>query len=248
MAVSEVTGVYLYGLTWSGREAAGRGIGDSEVATIEKGELAAIVSAVGGAPLRAKRRDLLRHSAVLQDAFAAAPVVPLRFGTVLETEQDVEDLLASRYEELVGLLQRVEGLAELRVRAAFSEPDILAEVIREDRRVAALREATRDTIAGDPRLVELGEAVARAVAAKRAAAAEEIVSLLGGRAVEVRVEDQREELEVIRASFLVERKAVRAVERAAEDLARRHAGRLRLELVGPMPPHSFVSLNATKGS
>ncbi|MFL5955044.1 MAG: GvpL/GvpF family gas vesicle protein [Gaiellaceae bacterium] len=248
MAVSAVTGVYVYGLTWSGRSTGGRGIGDNDVATVEHGELAAIISAVSGAPLRAKRRDLLRHSAVLQDAFAAAPVVPLRFGTVLETERDVEDLLASRYEELVGLLQRVEGLAELRVRAAFSEPDILAEVVRDDRGIAALRDATRDTFAGDPRLVELGEAVARAVAAKRAAAADEIVSLFSSRAVEVRVEDQREELEVLRASFLVERRAVPALERAAEDFARRHAARLRLDLVGPMPPHSFVSLNATRGS
>src|SRR3954470_19380795 len=163
--------LYVYGLTSSGgRGARGRGIGDAEVQLLEHGDLAAIVSAVNDEPLRAKRRDLLRHSDVLQQAFAHAPVLPFRFGTVLSSEDAVNELLAGRYEELVALLQRFEGTSELRLRATFVERSVLAEIVQEDARIARLREATRAIGAADPRRVALGEAVAGALAAKRAAA------------------------------------------------------------------------------
>ncbi|MFL5927277.1 MAG: GvpL/GvpF family gas vesicle protein [Gaiellaceae bacterium] len=235
--------LYVYGLTSSGaRGVAGRGIGDAEVALLEHGELAAIVSAAGAGPLRAKRRDLLRHSDVLQQAFAHAPVLPFRFGTVLSSEDAVNELLAGRYEELVALLQRFEGTSELRLRATFVERSVLAEIVQEDPRIAQLRESTRAAGADDPRRVALGEAVAGALAAKRALAADEVVASLAAHALDVRVEEQREELEVVRGSFLVSVRDVRAVERAAETLAKRHAGRITFDLIGPMPPHSFVSL------
>jgi gas vesicle protein GvpL/GvpF len=236
--------LYVYGLTWSGRgRTRGRGIGDTKIDVLEHGELAAIVSPVGPGPLRAKRRDLLRHSDVLQQAFAYAPVLPVRFGTVLASDDAVVDeLLAARYEELVQLLQRFEGTSELRLRATFVEEAVLAEIVREDAGIARLRESTRGAGAGDPRSVPLGEAVARALADKHAAAADEIVRSLATHALDVRIEEQREALEVVRASFLVRDRGVRAVERAAETLAKRNARRITFDLIGPMPPHSFVTV------
>lgn len=241
------TAVYVYGVTPAGASPRfDRGVADARVALVEHGELAAITSSVGG-HLRAKRRDLLRHSDVLQTAFAKAPVLPFRFGTVLASDEAVvEELLAPRYEELVGLLHEVEGLCELRIRAAFVEAALLAEVIRDDRRIADLREQTRTAPESDPRRVQLGEAVARAVAARQAAAADEIVGTLAPLARDVVVEERREELEVARASFLVELGAVSRFERAAESLAARQRGVLETELVGPMPPHSFVHLRPGK--
>jgi Gas vesicle synthesis protein GvpL/GvpF len=228
--------VYVYGVTAAGSAVRAAGIGDTPVSVVEHGELGAIVSRLDDVRVRAKRRDLLRHSDVLQTAFAAGPVIPLRFGTVFDSEGEVvDDLLGARYEELVGLLQQVEGVAELRVRAAFREEDLLAEIVRDDRRVAALRSSSAPP-------VEVGEAVARAVAARREATSAEVLAELGAHAADVRVDEPRDELEVIRASFLVDRGRVGAVERAAAAVADRHRARMTMELIGPMPPHSFVSL------
>jgi len=241
---------YLYGLTWSGRGgASGRGIADAAVRTIEHGELAAIVSPVEPKPLPAKRRDLLRHSDVLQAAFTAAPVLPFRFGTVLASDEAVlDELLTARYEELVGLLQRFEGLSELRLRAVFVEEAILAEIVRDDARIAALRAATRAAGTAGAHHVELGESVAHALADRRAAAGDEIVASLVGHALDVHVDEQRDELEIARASFLVEERARPKLERAAEGLAERHRGRIAFDLIGPMPPHSFVVLTRGGGA
>ena len=242
MSAVETMTNYVYGITWAGRAIGKvRGLADAPIETVEHGELAAVTSIAGG-DLRGKRRDLLRHSDVLQKVFDRAPILPFRFGTVLDSEQAVvDDLLVARYEELVGLLQRFEGLGEHRLRANFVEDSVLAEIVRDDSRVARLREATRNTPESDPRRVQLGELVASAFEARRLAAADEVVASLVPYARDVHVDERREEHEVIRASFLTERREPR-LERAAEELAQRHAGRIVFELVGPMPPHSFVSL------
>jgi hypothetical protein len=209
-------GTYVYGVTWSGRGGArSAGIRDAAVTTVAHGELSALVSEIGAEPLRAKRRDLLRHSDVLQDAFTSAPVLPFRFGTVLGSPQSVVDhLLAPRHEELVALLQQFEGLSELRLRARFVEEALLAEIVREDPRIAALRE---------------------------------IVGSLVAHALQVHVDEQGEELEVVRASFLVNERGARKLERAAEALAAASSRLLRMDLVGPMPPHSFAALTSAEG-
>jgi gas vesicle protein GvpL/GvpF len=241
--------LYVYGLTWSDRAGAGgTGIGDAKIELVEHRELAAIVSPVGSGRLRAKRRDLLRHSDVLQQAFAHAPVLPFRFGTVLASEDVlVDEVLGARYEELVALLQQFEKTSELRLRATFVEQSVLAEIVQQEAGIARLRESTRAAGAGDPRSVALGEAVARSLEARRAAAADEIVGSLAAQALDVRVEEQREAFEVVRASFLVRDRSVRAVERAAETLAKRSAGRITFDLIGPMPPHSFVTITPHGG-
>lgn len=233
--------MYVYGLTSPGRRIGASGVCDAPVATIEHGELAAIVSRIEQTPVRAKRRDLLRHSDVLQRAFADGPVIPLRFGTVFESERAlVDDLLGERYEELVALLQRIEGLAELRVHVRFVEEAVLAEIVRDDGAVSRLR---RDPAASQ---VALGEAVARALAARRVEAADEAVATFTGHAIDAQVEEPRDELEVLRASFLVERRDLKAFERTAERYAAGRRDRMTVELLGPMPPHSFVSLDRAR--
>src|SRR5919198_2683054 len=106
------------------------GIGGAPVSRVVSGGLAALVSPVEGDELRATRRDLLSHSAVLERAIAAGPVLPLRFGIVLRDEDAVaEELLEPRRDELTALLQRVERLVELRVKAFYVEEAVLRGIL-----------------------------------------------------------------------------------------------------------------------
>ena len=229
---------YVYGVTWAdGARDGGRGVGETPVRALEHGELAALVSALPSADIRARRRDLLRHSEVLQQAFERSAVLPLGFGTVFASDGDVvAELLESRYEELVGLLQSLDGLVELTVRALYDESGILAAIVRDEPRIAALRGSSNPA-----NQVALGEAVAQALAERRDRDADEIVASLSSLAREVAVEERVAEFEVVRTAFLVERSLVDEFDAQAEDLARRHDGVIRFKLTGPLPPHHFVS-------
>lgn len=229
---------YVYGVTWAdGARTSSDGVLDASVQVLEHGELAALVSELPSADIRARRRDLLRHADVLQQAFERRTILPLGFGTVFASEEDVvSELLEPRYEELVALLQSLDGLVELTLRAFYDEAGVLAAVIWDEPRIGALRGSSNPADQ-----VALGEAVAHALADRRARDADEIVASLSSLAREVEVEERVAEYEVVRAAFLLDRSAVEDVEARAEELAERHEGLIRFKLTGPLPPHHFVS-------
>jgi hypothetical protein len=229
---------YVYGVTWAdAARSSTEGVLETSVRVLEHGELAALVSELPSADIRARRRDLLRHADVLQQAFERRAILPLGFGTVFASSEDVvAELLEPRYEELVALLQSLDGLVELTLRALYDEAGVLAAVVRDEPRIAALRGSSNPADQ-----VALGEAVAHALADRRARDADEIVASLSSLAREVEVEERVAEFEVVRAAFLVDRSAVEDVEAHAEELAQRHDGLIRYKLTGPLPPHHFVS-------
>lgn len=240
MPSATVTGTlaYVYGVTWSDAAVPdGDGVAGGTVVPLEHGELTALVSAVEDAEIRARRRDLLSHADVVQRAFERATVVPLRFGTVFASRDDVvAGFLEPRYEELVQLLTQLDGLVELTVRAFYEEEPVLAEIVREEAEVAGLRNRA------DPGAqIRLGEAVAQALAARREADAGAILATLTPHARGSVVEERVAEFEVLRAAFLVERRSVGEVEAALEEAAAPRRDVLRVKLTGPLPPHHFVA-------
>jgi hypothetical protein len=224
LSVSTLT--YVYGVTWASAPL------PDDLDVIEHGDLAAVTMPVDRRHLRAKRRDLLRHSEVVQRVFERAPVLPLQFGAVLDDV--VGELLEPRHDELAGLLKEIDGLAEVTVRATFREEDVLRTLLREQPHLARLRDSAP--------AVQLGEAVAHALAARRDAEADEIVRALRRHVRATSVDQLRTELDVFRGAFLVERKRFKRVDAEVEKLARAHAATTSYKLTGPLPPHHFVRL------
>ena len=81
------------------------------------GELAAIV---GAEPLPSDpdERTLWHHEAVVEAAMERGPVLPMRYGSVVD---DVTGFLAARHEEFAAGLLRVRGAVELSVRIAAGD-------------------------------------------------------------------------------------------------------------------------------
>jgi len=244
------TAVYVYGVTRAPcAQPRGAGVMDGAVDAIEHGGLAAIVGPVPTGAIRAKRRDLLRHTEVLQDVFATQTVIPLRFGTVFDGEAAVVgELLAPRHDELTALLRRFDGLGELRLRALYLEQAILAEIVRSDPPISRLSEAIRSSGGADPRRVQLGEAVARSLASRRMADADALLASLVPQARDVDVEEPVSEYEVLRASFLVEQGKVSTFDRRLDAVARDDEGRISFTYTGPIAPHAFVALATAPGA
>jgi hypothetical protein len=233
------TALYCYGVTWADAAEAQRsgGLAGKSVEPVRFEELAALASEAPEGKIRARRADLMCHFDVLARAFERGTVIPLRFGIVLEDV--VEDFLRPRRDELVRLLQELQGRVELRVTAHYREEAILAEIVRENARVARLRGQSSQGL-----LMELGELVAGELQARTNRDARAILDTLQPLVIDHEVDEEPIEHQVLRASFLVERKQVPAFDSAMEDLASGQAGRIDFKYMGPLPPHSFVSLEA----
>jgi hypothetical protein len=241
--------LYVYGVTpvSAARRLTGAGIGGADVEPTVHRDLAALTSTATDVPVRARRRDLLRHTEVLQTALNHGTVLPLRFGTVFASRQSVvDDLLAPRHDELMDLLAALAGHVELSVRVFYREEEILTELVRAEPRIRRLRELSR---VGPPEQthgtrVELGEMVAAALAERRRGDADDIVHRLVPVARDVVVEEQLADLEVVRASFLVERAKLDEFDARVDDVATRRRSTMLFKYAGPLPPHSFVQLAA----
>jgi hypothetical protein len=243
-------GTYLYGIARGFRP---RGptlpaVGDAgaEVRSIESDRCVAVVSDVAETFVDATAQDLQRHSDVLQRLLSTTnALVPLRFGTVYpDDESVVRDLLEARGDELDALLHRVENRVEARLKAFYVEEAILAEIVAEQPRVAALHRRTQGlpSAATYYDRIQLGELVAAALSAKRRRDGERILSRLAPLAVDHCVEEESHEWSLLTVSFLLDRSALRDFQSAVAAIADDAEARLQVRCLAPLPPYSFVAL------
>jgi gas vesicle protein GvpL/GvpF len=237
--------VYVYGIVRAGALDALSvdGVADRPVATIQGDGVAALTSELTEEPFRVRRRDLHRHLGVLEAAFAKTALVPCAFGMVLQSRDAVVDeLLGARRAELLALLERLEGRAQLNVTATYDEDTVLREVVQSEPEIARLREQSRALgEAGHFAGIRLGELVAASLEERRAVDAARLLDRLNGQAEDVRVEEAALPV-VLKASFLVSR--TDRFDAELEGLAAEEAPRLSFESIGPLPPTAFAALEA----
>ncbi|MDP8911884.1 MAG: GvpL/GvpF family gas vesicle protein [Actinomycetota bacterium] len=207
--------------------------------------LAAIVSPVASAHVRATRRNLRAHGDVLAEAVARGTVLPLRFGVVLAGDEAVHDeLLCRRGAELNRLLDAYEGTVEMAVRAVYDEEEVLRHVTATSPSIVRLRDEARRA-SGSARYyarIRLGEAVAAAVESWRANVERKVLGRVRPTALDERLERELPERVAVKASFLVERERRGEFDDAVDDVARELAPNVRFTSIGPLALHSFAAL------
>ena len=205
-----------------------------------------LVAVVSDAPenLRPKRRDLVKHDAVIGQMCAAGPVLPMRFGTVAPDDEAVQTELRSGARRYGELLSRIDGHVELNVKGAHAEEALLRDVLLQNDELRARNHALRAAGGGDHQdKVAFGEHVAAAVEEQRARDAGQIIARLQPHAAQVRRGPPVDGC-FVNVSFLVASSARPDFDRALSRLRRELPGYASVELYGPLPPYSFVGNEA----
>ncbi|UTH98340.1 GvpL/GvpF family gas vesicle protein [Streptomyces rimosus] len=234
---------YVYGIARAGHpepEQKILGIGDPPrpVRVVRGGDLAAIVSDCPDR-LRPKRRDLLAHQHVLTEAGADGAVLPLRFGSLSESDEAVQEVLAEHSEHYKAQLDDLNGRVEYNVKAAHREEDVLRRVLAEEPEIRALNEANQASGGGAYQdKLRLGELIANAVRAREVADAHMVETALTPRAEQSRPGPECAGW-LVNLSFLMRREDAAAFLEAADRLGADHP-HLELLVNGPLPPYSFV--------
>jgi|SRR5947209_3306672 len=234
--------MYVYGVVRAGvhlRPVAAAGVDGRAVSRAAGGDLAAVIADGVAEPVRPSRRNVMAHSAVLQEVVAQADVLPMRFGVVMPTLDAVrEELLGAHAEQLMAELDAVADCVELGLTVTSLEQAQLQRLLAGDR---ALREARGRTESVSDRIA-LGERVARGLEGSRAAVADRVVEALAPLAVDAALDEPRHADMEASVAFLVERRRVASFEVAVESLSAELGTDRRVRLVGPLPPYHFVDL------
>ena len=243
--------LYVYGVMAAGERPSlsHDGIAGSGVATVEHAGLAALTSPVEPDALNAAAA-VRAHWSVLQEASDAATVLPVRFGTVVESEAVLrERLLEPNAERLTDALEQLVGRVQLTVKGDYDEKSLLREVVATSPRISALRDRLQNLppAAAYYDRIRLGELVAEAVARRREADTAHAVSALEPYAVALRVEEASSQQSAFSLSCLVDRSNAQQFDKQVGALADEYAGRIAIRYLGPMPPYSFAEADLETG-
>src|SRR5438067_2205845 len=143
--VSEPMPQYVYGIVERKAPApSGEGICGYPLRLITDDGAAALVSELKQRELALGREELLAHARVLEDAVSSGTVLPMRFGIVMEGEEEVRQrLLQAHSEELRIQLERFADKVEINIRASYDEQLLMREVVSENEEVRRLRDAVQ---------------------------------------------------------------------------------------------------------
>jgi hypothetical protein len=218
-------------------------LGEDGVHLVRSEHLAAVVRHVETGEVLPSRQNLLAHTRVLEALASGTTVLPMRFGMVVADEAELLDgFLAPQGEALLAVLGRLRGHAELRLRGRYDEEAVLREVVAADPGLERLR-GRRST---DAKL-QLGERVVAGIEARREQDLQRVLEWLGPHVAGVVAGSVAEPLDAFSLSLLVSQAGMDEFDRALDELGRTVAPALALELVGPIPPFSFTTVEGPGG-
>lgn len=226
--------------------------GTTPVFSVAGNGLSAIVSRYNGAPFTDLPRAevltrLLIHQQVLEHITASSPVLPIKFGSMLDSTDEVIALLARYHSRLIAALEDVGDSVEIDLSATWDVDAVLQEIAREPAlaQLAASAEGSSSEETLGTR-VQIGKLAQEILERRR----EELRRRLVGDLVRYTRDAEPNPIPsddvVLNVAFLVERAELRAFEGAVDRLGDELGDRLTFRYVGPLPPYSFATVEIAR--
>lgn len=243
----DIPGRYIYCVTRTetAKDLVADGIDDLPVSLVSSNGLSAVVSPSEVKRYRLNRQYTLAHEQVIEKAMENSTVLPVKFGTVAESENQIHrKLLVQRAADLEQLLADMDGKIEMGVKVMWNTERVYADIVETNQTIRAIR----DSLAGRPpeethyERINLGKMVEDALAERKLETADWIVDELTPYAVDVKRNDVYGDTMVLNASFLIEKSREAELDEAVEAVDAKLKGMVTMKYVGPLPPFNFVDL------
>lgn len=241
------TFIYLYGVIDSGLpQSLGSvklGSLPREVRTLPLEEIAALVSETDEQNFLPTPDDVLTHEKVLETAMAEHTVLPIRFGTVAGSLEDVQVFLKENYRELAANLSQLRGKVEVGVKAFWHKEAVRQEVEREVGQLARLKQELRQA---PGRQQEIGLAVGQATEAVierwKETHVQSFLATLQEYSLKTKINPPISIHMLLNASFLVERDQEPGFRCRVLELSQVYTKKFGIKYAGPLPPYNFVDV------
>ncbi|MFI2431779.1 GvpL/GvpF family gas vesicle protein [Streptomyces sp. NPDC018693] len=211
---------------------------DGTLRAVRSGSLCAVVSD-SPTDLSVARDDLEAHHQVQERLWADGPVLPLSFGFVAGSEDDVRAVLDERAEAFALRLDELSGRVEFNVKAIPDEDTLLRAILDDSPEARELNERTREGGGTYEDQLALGQLVAEEVQRRQEVLAEAVLAALRPLALAEQVAPPSQSY-AVNASFLVDDDRSEEFTRVGQDLAEQYGEGVELRLRGPLPPYSFA--------
>jgi hypothetical protein len=235
-----VPGKYIYGIIMGGGEVALgiKGVvGTSTVYTIAHEGISGVVSdytgeSFGSMGQEELARCLVAHQTVVEQVVKKHPVLPMKFGTVLASADEVHRLLAQGQSQFSLTLFWIQDKVEVEVVSSWA-----GGVIEEEAELPVLL----DEEALPPEQLRVSRAQ------RRQSYLERMIGFLQPVSVDVQPHPDMGG-RVMRVAFLVDRANLDGFYERIKQLNALFYSQIEFQVIGPLPPYSFAMVEVTKSS
>lgn len=208
-----------------------------------------ITAIVSNSPIiiyEARRVNMIAHEKVLEDVMKQFTVLPVRFSTISEHNDDsgILKILEKDYKKFDDLLTKMDGKKELGLKILAHEAPIYENIIEKYDEIRTLRGKLMNLPADKTHYqrMKIGEMVAEALKKEIETYKNDILSVLKALAEDVKVNDNYGEMMVLNAAFLIKNSMEPDFDKAVNDLDEKLGSLMTFKYVGTLPPYNFVNL------
>jgi len=249
-------GKYIYGIIQSngkrGFGSIGLGNPKKEVYTIPHQDISAVVSdlKIIAYPSMTKDKvvsDLFGHQSVIEKVMKNHTIIPMKFGTFVEGEEEIANILKSGYEQFKQTLSWMNNKIELDVVALWNRESIFKELAEEEE-IKEFKEKIASNPAG-PQLddqISLGRMVEKSLKKKNLEYGEEILCALKEKAFDFCIHDTLDDIMILNSSFLLDTDREKDFDKKLNELDETYKKRINFRCVGPLAPYSFSTIEVKK--
>jgi len=208
-----------------------------------------ICAVVSNSPIiqyEVRRVNMTTHEKVLEAIMEKFSVLPVRFSTISEHDDDsgILKILEKDYVKFSDMLDKMEGKKELGLKILAHEAKIYESIIEKHDDIRTLRDKLINLPANKTHYqrMKVGEMVAEALKAEIENYKQNILDALEPLATDKKINDNYGELMVLNAAFLIENIAEPEFDKVVSELDEKLGHLMTFKYVGTLPPYNFVNL------
>lgn len=209
-------------------------------------DICAIVSNSPIIQYEARRVNMIAHENVLEGVMKQFTVLPVRFSTISENNDDagILRILEKDYKKFDNLLSKMEGKKELGLKVLAQEAAIYESIIEKHDEIRSLRGKLMNLPADKTHYhrMKIGEMVEEALKKETENYKNIILGVLIPLSEDVKVNNNYGEMMILNAAFLIKNIMEPEFDMAIKDFDEKYGCLMTFKYVGTLPPYNFVNL------
>lgn len=193
-------------------------------------------------------RRLLAHQETLETIMKIQFILPCKFGTILEDQNEAREILSQNRAPLEQWFHKMKNCCEMDVIATWNTKQILQEIISKNPEIDLLKKDLESLPSSEQEAARIAVGARLSIKLKEEAERYEtkIATKLKSAEERVAAHDLMNDEMVFNASFLLARWEEEGFLKLLETLDRDFQGRLNFKCVGPLPPYSFATVTVQR--
>ncbi|MCX6280244.1 MAG: GvpL/GvpF family gas vesicle protein [Bacteroidetes bacterium] len=191
--------------------------------------------------------NMLAHQKVIEEVMKEfRSILPIRFGTIAATPDEIRNLLNRRYSEFMELLRQFENKVELNVRGTWKNMGMIYKEIDKEhvelRKIRAKIEKMDDQAKKNLKIAEAGKLVELALVDKKAEEAGKIIEAFRRSVFEYKHNKTSSDAMFMNTAFLVNSGREVEFDNIMTDLGVKYQFRCDFVYTAPLPIFNFIDL------